>query len=162
MPDAFRRTLCLCLLLAATALGACAERDPVAAYDAADYDTARELFLPLAEGGDVQAQNYLGVIYYLGLGVPRDYTEAVRWFGLAALAGHPGAQRNLGTMYQQGLGVPKDLLRAHAWFSLAAVQGHEVAVQHLESTANQLTPNQMMLAKTLVAREMAAGKLGAE
>jgi TPR repeat protein len=38
----------------------------------------------MAEAGDATAQNDLGVRYYEGDGVPKDLTEAVKWFQKAA------------------------------------------------------------------------------
>ncbi len=48
-----------------------------------------------AEQGCALAQNYLGICYYLGKGVEKDYNEAVKWIGLAAQQGDAEAQENL-------------------------------------------------------------------
>lgn len=48
-----------------------------------------------ARAGDAEAANALGVFYSLGLGVPRDSTEAEAWFTRAAAAGNEVAARNL-------------------------------------------------------------------
>ncbi len=40
-----------------------------------------------AEAGDASAQTKVGVMYLKGEGVSRDYKEAVRWFGKAAVQG---------------------------------------------------------------------------
>ena len=40
-----------------------------------------------AEAGDAGAQNDVGLNYSIGLGVPEDDAEAVRWFRLAAEQG---------------------------------------------------------------------------
>ena len=42
------------------------------AYKRKDYQTAYKLWLPLAEQGDADAQNNLGVMYNEGQGVPQD------------------------------------------------------------------------------------------
>ena len=44
-----------------------------------DYKTAYKLFLSLADKGDDAAQVALGHMYYDGLGVERDYKQAVKW-----------------------------------------------------------------------------------
>ena len=49
-----------------------------------DYATALKEWKPLAEKGDAVAQYNLGQMYRNGDGVPQDYTEAVRWWRLAA------------------------------------------------------------------------------
>ena len=47
-----------------------------------------------AEEGDVEAQNKLGMIYYNGEGVPKDYTEAIKWYRKAAEQGYAKSQNN--------------------------------------------------------------------
>ena len=59
----------------------------------------------LAEQGDAEAQNNLGIMYDSGDGVPEDDAEAVRLFRLAAEQGDGEAQYNLGLMYDDGEGV---------------------------------------------------------
>ncbi len=50
--------------------------DGEAAFKRGDYATAFRLWRPLAEHGDADAQNNLGVMYRSGLGVPQDAVEA--------------------------------------------------------------------------------------
>lgn len=59
----------------------------------------------------------------------KDYTQAVRWFRMAASQGFEPAQNNLGTMVEKGLGVAKSEIIAAQWFRLAADQGNAKA-QH--------------------------------
>jgi TPR repeat protein len=66
-------------------------------------------------------------MYDNGLGVPRDYTEAVRWYRLAADEGYPVAQYDLGDMYEEGHGVPQDYAEAVRWYRKAADQELPVA-----------------------------------
>lgn len=143
---AFYPFLYLLLLTSACSQG---ETDPVVAFQNKDYATARELWLPLAEQGDAQAQNALGTIYYLGLDVKRDYRQALEWFELAASQGHPGAQRNAGMMHEHGMGVPQDFLRAYVWFYAAQKQGNEAADHYIDSLAGKLTPNQQIKARRM-------------
>ncbi len=53
----------------------------------------------------------------------QDYSQAVKWYRLAAEQGNADAQRNIGVMYATGLGVTQDDVQAHMWFNLAAAQG---------------------------------------
>ena len=48
-----------------------------------------------AEQGDAQAQNNLGVCYYLGYGVQKDLTQAEFWLRKAADQGHAKARKAL-------------------------------------------------------------------
>jgi TPR repeat protein len=58
----------------------------------------------LAEQGDADAQNDLGVMYDNGNGVPQDHAEAAKWFRKAAERGLARAQYNLGIMREIGKG----------------------------------------------------------
>ena len=102
------------------------------AYDAGDIDTAYEIWRPMAEQGDAEAQFRLGHIYSGAPGAPwswenqarRDDAEAVRWYRLAAKQGHADAQMRLGIMYYDGQGVARDDAEAVRWYRAAAEQGH--------------------------------------
>ena len=52
-----------------------------------------------ADQGNAKAQSNLGVMYYIGEGVPKDDTQAVYWYKKAADQGLADAQYNLGFMY---------------------------------------------------------------
>ena len=123
--------------------------DPKHVFEKGEYEKSYALWLPLARKGDLEAQNYLGIQYYLGLGVKQDYKKAVNWFESAAKKGYPDAQRNFGNMFQNGYGVPQDYYKAFIWYFAASQQGHETAKRSLERLTgdNKLTPNQQMHAK---------------
>lgn len=72
---------------------------------------------------DANAQNELGLMYAMGVGVPQDYAEAVKWFRKAAEQGLAFAQYNLGLSYDSGKGVPQDYAKAAKWYRMAAKQG---------------------------------------
>jgi hypothetical protein len=74
-----------------------------------------------ADAGDAEAQYNLGLMYAKGGGVPKDFTEAVKWHRKAADQGHADAQKSLGNMYYKGEGVPKDGVEASKWSRKAAV-----------------------------------------
>jgi hypothetical protein len=78
----------------------------------------------LAEQGNAEAQDNLGLMYRDAKGVPQDYAEAVRWFRKAAEQGNAGAQAALGGMYLSGWGVTKDYGEAVRWFRKSADQGN--------------------------------------
>ncbi len=82
-----------------------------------------------AERGNVEAQFALAQAYDRGREVPKDKTEAVRWYRLAAMQGDAFAQNALGDNYWEGMGVPKDDSEAARWWQLAATQGFAPA-QH--------------------------------
>jgi predicted aspartyl protease len=101
------------------------------AYWRGDYAVALQILGPLAEQGNAGAQNYIGLMYYYGLGVPQDYAQAVAWYRKAAEQGYALSQSNLGAMYYQGQGVPQDYAQALAWDRKAAKQGNVIAQNFL-------------------------------
>lgn len=64
-----------------------------------------------------------------GVGVPRDYNVALRWYRLAAQRGYVGGQYNLARMIEHGMGTQVDMAEAARWYLRAAAQG-EVHSQH--------------------------------
>jgi hypothetical protein len=106
--------------------------EPYAAYHNGDYATALRLASVLAQDeGDARAQALLGLMYYRGQGLPRDYAEAAKWFRLAADQGDVDAQFHLGVMYSEGQGMPQDYPEGAKWFRLAADQGDAQAQYNL-------------------------------
>jgi TPR repeat protein len=81
----------------------------------------------LADTGDALSQFKVGLIYYGGQGVPRDYLAALNWFKKAALQNNPLAQYNVGYMYAKGEGTPQDYMEAAKWYRKAAEQGNQLA-----------------------------------
>lgn len=88
----------------------------------------------MAEQGDAIAQHNLGVYYAEGRGIPKNQTEAVKWYRKAAVQGYAKAQCNLGAMYHKGEGVPQDMKEAVKWFRLAADQGNARAQYNMATT----------------------------
>ena len=96
--------------------------DAEAAYERRDFATAFQLWKPLADQGDADAQFNLGVMCSNGRGVPEDYTEAAKWFRKAADRGNDKAQFNLALMFHEGTGVPQDYIYAYMWYTLARLE----------------------------------------
>ncbi len=59
----------------------------VRAMQARDFPTAYSEWSIAAEAGDARAQYRLGQIYELGLGMPRNWVAAYRWYASAAAGG---------------------------------------------------------------------------
>ncbi|MFZ7275211.1 tetratricopeptide repeat protein [Avibacterium avium] len=84
-----------------------------------ELDTAISLAQPLAEQGNVVAQNALGLAYE----GKEEYFQAFKWYQKAAEQGLAKAQFNLGHMYYNGQGVKQDYFQAFKWTQKAAEQG---------------------------------------
>jgi len=111
----------------ALALAAAAQAGPLqdaqAAYDRGKYAVALDLWQPLAEQGDPEAQTGLGNLYLGGYGVARDEAAAMAWFAKAAKQGHANGQLSLGSLYY----ARKEYATAASWYRRAAEQGNAVA-----------------------------------
>jgi TPR repeat protein len=97
--------------------------DALAAFGRKDYAAALEDFRPLAAQGDADAQFFLGLIYFEGLGVAQQHKEAFKWFHLAADQGGAEAQWYVGIMHANARSVEKNETEAVKWYRLAAAQG---------------------------------------
>ncbi len=85
----------------------------------------------MAKEGNASAQATLGVMYYEGRGVTRNYSEGADWLMRAANSGYANAQYNLSIAYGQGNGVAIDIDKAIVWMEKAASQGHAAAKRAL-------------------------------
>ena len=63
--------------------------------------------LEAAQKGDADAQFALGAMYENGEGTEQNYTEAYKYYKLAAEQGHSGAQHNLELMQENGFRIKK-------------------------------------------------------
>jgi uncharacterized protein len=99
------------------------------AYNAKNYSRALKEITPLAKAGNAEAQHLLGLMYYMGRGVSRDFAQALVWHRKAAEQGKADAQYVVGAMYYTGNAVAIDHKMAVYWFRRAAEKGHAEA-QH--------------------------------
>ena len=104
-----------------------------------DFEKALELFTKAAspkpeaispyKKGYAPAQHNLATMYANGTGVKQNFTEALKWFQIAAEQGIAESQFSLGLAYYKGDGVNQDFKEAVKWFQMAAAQDHAMA-QH--------------------------------
>lgn len=89
-----------------------------------DYEQALEWYEKAAEGGNGHAENNLGMMYYLGLGVGQNYELAFSWFQKASARKEVNAISSMGNCYYNGRGVEKDYVKAAECYSKAANLGY--------------------------------------
>ncbi len=119
--------------------------------EAGRFEEARAALWPFARSGNADAEELIGVMYALGLGVEQDDERAFEWYLRASLKGHPGAQSGLGWYYEVGRGLPApDPVRAYLWYALSAIGGDPDALISLEEITPRLTPGQRARAEVLV------------
>ena len=128
----------------------CSDDDALRKLREGAYDSSFKTFARRADNGDSAATNLVGIHYYLGLGVRRDFGAAARWFMRGARAGNADAQRNLGVLYLRGWGVRRDDEMAYGWLLEAIKRGNRGAQNYL--SALEITPNQTMRARLRVAK----------
>jgi uncharacterized protein len=102
-----------------------------------NYQQAASKLKPLAQLCDSQAQDLLGDLYAFGWGVPKDDSEAIRWYrragtGAAKLKDRAApAMYFVGKRYLEGTGVARDEVEARKWFERSAEGGYAEAAQQL-------------------------------
>ena len=111
----------------------------------------RELLWPAARSGNADAEELIGVMYAMGLGVEQDYQRAFDWYLRSSMKGHPGAQSGVGWYYEVGLGMPTpDLMRAYMWYVLSAIGGDPDAAISQEEVVKKMTQEQIEKAHELI------------
>jgi hypothetical protein len=124
------------------------------AYVRGDYARAAALLLDEANAGHAVAQSFLGYEYQYGLGVPKSFVEAARWYRCAAEQGEPTAQFMLGQLYDRGQGVMEDPVEAEKWLDLAAARAPRDRREHWE-TMRDIIGGKMTLDELREARRRA-------
>ena len=99
---------------------------------------------PAARSGNADAEELIGVMYAMGLGVERDDRRAFEWYLRAAMKGHAGAQSGIGWYYETGRGLPApDLVRAYTWYVLSAIGGDPDAAISQEEVVKKMTRDEI-------------------
>ena len=99
---------------------------------------------PAAQSGNAEAEELIGIMYAMGLGVERDDIRAFDWYLRASLKGHPGAQSGIGWYYEVGRGMPApDLVRAYMWYVLSAIGGDPDAAISQEEVIKKMSKEQI-------------------
>ncbi|WP_293577175.1 tetratricopeptide repeat protein [Phaeobacter sp.] len=119
--------------------------------EAGAFEEAKAALWPAARSGNADAEELIGVMYAMGLGVEQDDRRAFEWYLRSAMKGHPGAQSGIGWYYEIGRGLPaRDLVRAYMWYTLSAIGGDPDAAISLEEVVKKMTKEQIEDAHILV------------
>lgn len=114
------------------------------------FEEAMAEFLPAARSGNADAEELIGVLYAMGLGVERDDERAFEWYLRASMKGHPGAQSGIGWYFEVGRGTGVDLVRAYLWYGLSTIGGDPDAAVSIEEVAKKMTPEEIRRAQVLI------------
>ena len=115
------------------------------------FKEAMEELMPAARSGNADAEELIGIMYAMGLGVDRDDVRAFEWYLRSSMKGHPGAQSGVGWYYETGRGMPApDLIRAYTWYVLSAIGGDPDAAISQEEVIKKMTPEEIKQAHVLI------------
>jgi Sel1 repeat len=79
----------------------------------------------------VQPQYNIEHIYQSGVGVKRDYAQALAWYQRGASHGNSNAENQLGYMAEEGWGQPQNYAEALSWYNKAAEHGNAQAQENI-------------------------------
>jgi TPR repeat protein len=97
------------------------------AYRAENYSAAYEIWLRLAVGGNLKAQNALGHLYRMGLGVKADLGQSRLWYGSSAAYGDPVGQFSLGDINLRSANTKRQIAEAILLIEKAALKNYAAA-----------------------------------
>ncbi|MFW2541246.1 tetratricopeptide repeat protein [Primorskyibacter sp. 2E107] len=119
--------------------------------EAGHFKEARAALMPYAMSGNADAEELIGVMYALGLGVEQDHIRAFDWYLRSAMKGHAGAQSGVGWYYELGLGMPApDLVRAYLWYRLSTIGGDPDAALSVAEVIKKMSKAEIEKAHELV------------
>lgn len=95
------------------------------AYEAGKYKEAFEYLIQ--NDAEPKCAFALGVIYYNGEGVERDFKKSTHYYSIAAEAGITPAQVSAGFAYANAMGVPQDFEKAAYYLKPASDAGEASA-----------------------------------
>lgn len=98
---------------------------------------------------DSKAQTRIGMMYYDGDGVAKDYSQALKWFRLAAGKGDSNAQEKIGLIYVSGNGVIQDFVQAHMWYNIASANGEMSSMKLRDDLAVEMTREDISKAQAM-------------
>ncbi|CAN0486387.1 unnamed protein product, partial [Laminaria digitata] len=98
-------------------------KEGFAAYQRSEFKKAYDIWLPLAEAGNAEAQFRVGRLYSFGDGLHLDPLKAIRWYNRALKNGHLMAAFNVGVHFGEFSSAHYDLKRSVESFLIGANAG---------------------------------------
>ena len=102
-------------------------------YEEKIYEKALKHFNNAAEQGNSDAQYKLGLLYFCGEGVPKDFVEAKKWFETAYMKNNGPATYFLSCMYYNGDGTDVDKNKSRWLFEKASEECKQQDIMELEN-----------------------------
>lgn len=104
------------------------------AYNRMDFEQAYQIWTPLAEAGNAEAQYRVGRLFGRGEGVKRSPRTASDWFRKAAEQEHSPARTTLAILLLAGEGVPQDSASAISLLLESIADGEPYAANALANS----------------------------
>lgn len=98
-------------------------KEGFAAYQAGDFKEAYDIWLPLAEAGNAEAQFRVGRLHSRGEGTAKSGKIAIFWYELAIQMNHSSAAFNLGVIYRRGKLVSQNIKLAEKYYLISSMLG---------------------------------------
>ncbi len=126
-----------------------------AAYDAGDYQTAYNEWLPLAEAGDAEAQHKIGYMYKLGYHVKIDLIESQKWYLKSAntAIGTGGSEFSLSKILLSGDLTKIYINEGLCWLYLSFLKENYYASKMIEELKRKKIPTSLLTAAKNKARK---------
>jgi localization factor PodJL len=99
-----------------------------------------------AENGERGAMHNLALLYYQGIGGPKNPTTAAEWFRRAAQLGLVDSQFNLAELYEAGFGVGENPAEAYKWYLIASRSGDGESRSAAQRLKARLSPQALEMA----------------
>ncbi|PHS37742.1 MAG: hypothetical protein COA91_09275 [Robiginitomaculum sp.] len=112
--------------------------DGIAAFNNLQDGKAFQILKPVADSGHAKAQNMVGFMYVMGMGVDGSQELATQYYRKAAEQGYMEAQANLARQYRLGRGVPKSNATAAYWYKKSADQGNAESAKLLKEINDEI------------------------
>jgi TPR repeat protein len=77
------------------------------------------------------------MMYEEGQGVEQSYSNAMKWYLMAAKQGRPEAEFKVGHLYEKGLGTAKSKSEAIAWYQKSSGHGFPDATDAMKALQEQ-------------------------
>ena len=101
-------------------------------YELHNFSAAYQNLKPFADKHEPIAMYLMGCMYLYGLGVEKNFNQAVFWIERSAEIGYHRAQLTLGYFYDVGeVGFKRDISKAFYWYSKAAQNDNAVAQRNI-------------------------------
>ncbi len=104
-----------------------------------NYRDAFDNFRKSGEFGFGDGQYQLATMYHFGRGVPQNYSEAARWYGMAHKNGNKYAAA-VAAIVSEAVG---DYVEAYVWANIASITGDKGAIENRDRLEKRLAPDQI-------------------